>query len=1317
MAGPRRRTRKSRTTGDVRRPPVPLVDTEVFVNPAPLVGPSPVEIEAVGAEPGTHRVGRELDYDRRALLADLPGSHDPVREQTLGKVRVWAHQPDGTPVGGLQLRVKGRRGQESATEWATVTTDQFGYAAVELSYVDATGLSELTLVPLLSIAGGALDILRQHVDHRRDLGTPHEYVVDTAVIADLLNANAVLNPPTIDFPDAADLRNSPRSFDQSIAVEGDDCTLSIARNYATRQFLFRQVVRERAPALQMNFVALARGIPQDVSRNEMGQALLFDDDEGYVAFGAHAVLGKLNTYQQAWMPMGHSLGELLYSLALAPCEETRVAIIEWSRQEEASRSETAEQSEQLQHSLLRDRSISEAVDSVLDEVQSGSSSTASGAIGISFPGFSLGGGGGGSESNSEGHREIQASTLHRLADAVVQRASSLRSQRSTVVTQSRQAERDEVRTRVVRNHNVNHALTIEYFEVLKHFRVRTQLLEQADILLVPYEVPVKIWGDLPTFAALSNDPKAPFFVWLDRHASIIRSMVPASFGPHFEALRRFLHCGDVYGRGLPKVTASNWTLELQNAWRRSIHLRVVTTAGEAVALVPVAPSQPGAARFVSPPVDITKISRLLLSFNAQQEIEDTLKSLTSFGLDAAALARVLDKRFVVRSLLLTAHTNPSHALPSPSNHVLFASEDEVTLGSDEDSMSLRVSAPNIDYGDQLTARQQDYCLMKELAAFVREDMMRYVRAVWMNEDPDRRALRFDRVLVGGKPLLDVIQNQPVGLVGNMVAFPLVLNGQRKKKTASVGQVAERFISMPTRGVFAETLLSRCNATELRDVTRRIDPETACNDSAPDITGVSPGSRRAATVLTPSAVPPSLVSIQNAPAAPDPSALENALRTLATPDVFRNMSLGAETVSSVQALALKALESATATRLAALANAAAKEGGGSSGSAESSEGADETGSGSPSGALSRLATAAATESLRSSNPARVYDHAQVIAAAQDQGLMSEEVGERALQNLFGAQLNDDEGGGGGAAGSGTKTSSPSRAASAIWLVAAHNDLSPSEVSAELLWCRYAEKSNPGRVWRTNGTKFLPRSEKRGQSQPAALLSRLAPVITGLTNQEPEDGHGVLAILCHGIPDPTMSVTPPAGAQKPYFALLHSRHPLLGVTFNPFEMADDPQWDDRLFPFNWPARSQNVHYQAVAGALRSLTNVQEIHLYGCQLGPANLNPIIDFVEDIGGKEVWLYSDFTRIENKVRNLSIVNKDTLVVKKGCFESFDTGFHEVELFATRGVMPGWQIRARKKGAETVVDVYDPDTHHVEHYRRGQWPPAAPPPKTPVSPL
>lgn len=183
-------------------------------------------------------------------------------------------------------------------------------------------------------------------------------------------------------------------------------------------------------------------------------------------------------FKQAWKADGYSLGDLLYSLPLAPCQEKQIAIIDWDRSERAARTESQDVSKAMQADISHDRDISEIISSSFRE-------------------------------------DISASSLSRLQDNVSQSASSLRTQRNTVIQTVGQNENMTVQTEVVRNNNHCHALTVEYFEVLKHYAIERIANNYTDS-----DLPTGTYADEPIEDLYGNfsltfDLKRPYISEID----------------------------------------------------------------------------------------------------------------------------------------------------------------------------------------------------------------------------------------------------------------------------------------------------------------------------------------------------------------------------------------------------------------------------------------------------------------------------------------------------------------------------------------------------------------------------------------------------------------------------------------------------------------------------------------------------------------------------------------------------------------------------------------------------------------------------------
>ena len=89
------------------------------------------------------------------------------------------------------------------------------------------------------------------------------------------------------------------------------------------------------------------------------------------------------------------------------------------------------------------------------------------------------------DSSQTSTRSLSALSDQQLRERTMQNASSVRSQRATVVTGGSQSESVNVTTEVLANHNHCHAITIQYFEVLRHFALYQELSDVQECLFVP----------------------------------------------------------------------------------------------------------------------------------------------------------------------------------------------------------------------------------------------------------------------------------------------------------------------------------------------------------------------------------------------------------------------------------------------------------------------------------------------------------------------------------------------------------------------------------------------------------------------------------------------------------------------------------------------------------------------------------------------------------------------------------------------------------------------------------------------------------------
>jgi hypothetical protein len=142
------------------------------------------------------------------------------------------------------------------------------------------------------------------------------------------------------------------------------------------------------------------------------------DDEPTFYQACTIAHGHILHFKQQWVADGYSLGDLLYSLPLAPCQKKQIAVIDWDRRESAARQESLEEQEFLSAQLSRDRDISEMANAFVRESMSAgseaSTSSFGGGLGIGAiigpVGGLLGIGGGTSGANSSAFQNSSRST-------------------------------------------------------------------------------------------------------------------------------------------------------------------------------------------------------------------------------------------------------------------------------------------------------------------------------------------------------------------------------------------------------------------------------------------------------------------------------------------------------------------------------------------------------------------------------------------------------------------------------------------------------------------------------------------------------------------------------------------------------------------------------------------------------------------------------------------------------------------------------------------------------------------------------------------
>jgi hypothetical protein len=650
--------------------------------------------------------------------------------------------------------------------------------------------------------------------------------------------------------------------------------------------------------------------------------------------------GALLTYSQSWYTLGLTLGQLLHSVALAPGESTRIAVIDWARQLSSRVTQEARESEALVSDLARARSIKEVVSAVAAEMQRGESKAGSHSegenfgfgfgygtgtgtagsgsyggfngvaaagdsmgLGISY-GQASGTGSGWAWSSSLGKREIAADTAQQITDRTHQASMATRNRWASVVREVSQSEHESLSTRAVTNFNHMHAMTIQYYEVVQLYRVVAELAKVQRCLFLPMaqldfgnDAVVKRFRH--ALAAAARSPAVQMLALTDLGAVCISfpsgAVIPASDRPYFVdwGLRNGVTV-NVRGRAL-----------------------FVNADGEAFDI--------GGFRLANPegskPEDFVFAS-MRIEFSDGRCFEQVLDSAEGSTIQHCSrehfyhatrefpltdIRRILLRKNPRQLTFAGVSNNLDISLTGPSGQHTLLCGQRLQPSAGADTVVAWEVAP-IDHGQWTRAKA-------DLVA----NRLHYSQAAWRAMDPATLSQLLSSYSLGGHQLLDLIDIQPIGIAGSYLVFPLNLDDADwtrfvKERGVTLGTRRESIVSLPSGGVFAEAVLGRSNSAEKLDLTRFWNwADSPIPVLAPEIAPLASDSRssEAAESDQPQGFGTPLLNIVNPPAAPDPAGLAAILTAIQNGNMFRDMSGLSSVIGMAQSSVASALQAAQA----------------------------------------------------------------------------------------------------------------------------------------------------------------------------------------------------------------------------------------------------------------------------------------------------------------------------------------------------------------------------------------------------------------------
>lgn len=682
-------------------------------------------------------------------------------------------------------------------------------------------------------------------------------------------------------PDVLDWRVSPQSFGMGglPAIGENGCETLLPSQSTDRIFRFHQLVR---------FPSVTNDILQS-------------PPPGKKEF-LEVKRGKLVEYEMLWHPINHGLGQIQYSLTLAPGEQTNIAVIEWNRTDESVRSERTGLSENLLHEQKRNRIIDEVVEATVKEYQRGNSFLG-GTAGVG----GYGGQGQGSmwgvtgshsvgygETSSQGERTLESQSAQQLGDTVAQASSMMRDLRSTVIVQANQSEREVLQTRSIRNYNHSHALTILYYEVVRHYCITTRAAREQEVIFIKYN------NEEFTLETVKKNKRLLQEILIDKSLMASFDLINYRLDTEEERINTLLF--GVIRKIIIRATQSSDPL---GAAFERLRLLILTKNGDIL----YTPFRNAGPHFSG---DSINAANIIYTFSIN-EIDNPLIAANLRLDDIVEIGLVFNvvggdggqERFGFRKLDIQAviENGTNRKLLTLSEFTDIPAGPDSRFEQDSEWWSRPNRIPNVTVEHSVYLEKKNK--LDDLLSHLNSNLHYYNSLIWLSENPNERLNFFEHFVystsdvppVNGR-LSDFINPQPIDIFGNYVAFRL---GAVKPIPEEEIELSEQIVSMPTRGLFAEAQLSHCNASEIIDDTRFWDWQLSpIPDNAPEISGVSPTSRYRDIIGNPTGLPAAGVGVEGV-SEPAPSALSQIIDSITKSEIFRDMSAKAELASILNEL--------------------------------------------------------------------------------------------------------------------------------------------------------------------------------------------------------------------------------------------------------------------------------------------------------------------------------------------------------------------------------------------------------------------------------
>lgn len=656
--------------------------------------------------------------------------------------------------------------------------------------------------------------------------------------------------------------------------------------------------------------------------------------------------GHVLEWRVRWRSNGYSLGNVAHTLTLAPRQTRRISKISWRRREQATRREVTEISDALTQVTTRSRDYTDAVQSSLSEWAHGQSESratgVAGGVGFALGPVVIGGGAAhgraSSSSSQSGGRRVAASEHQQLRDAIRQYGEATRRLESTVITEVTQEEEVEGVAETLRNINYCHALTVMYYEILRHLRVDTEFAGLRECLFVPFSItPFDVdkalkWREQLKQGMLDRSLRWALDYLDEVDSAWVNSSIPA--GPRMNQQISYI-TGSIYVQlsiERPREIAPEEQLEAYYAIWTPLAPTLVMPVKRIVERLKSVQLDKDAfyQREIAPTMAARWADRLELIV-AGRAVDFTLASGYRFGntvrIDFTAQVSGVTRSQLQNFSILATQPLPVGSVANVKSINLHYYTDHYnrrveSIPTTDDLIDPATGQPNsganlhvpITPWEAQDQRREIEDAVERLITHLNSNLVYYHKVLWWLMDRDELYMLLDGFTAPygrrfengawieetGRSIASIVERDPMAILGNTLVMRVAagaflgIDGHESPDAAyryyydSQVRSEPLRVSLPTEGLYAQALMDKCEAVE----EHHGSTDWVLTNGEPELEALADqlGTRRQAPAdLTPTQMPQSIINLQNAPAAPDPAGLAGILQAVTANNAFRDMA--------------------------------------------------------------------------------------------------------------------------------------------------------------------------------------------------------------------------------------------------------------------------------------------------------------------------------------------------------------------------------------------------------------------------------------------